>query len=121
MDMLRFDRFTGGALWLSEFGDPANEADFRNLLSYSPYHNVRDDTRYPAVLVTTADADNRVVPAHSFKYIAALQAASIGDRPRLVRIDTQAGHGAGKPTDRVIDELVDLWAFAAHWTGLTLK
>jgi prolyl oligopeptidase len=91
------------------------------MLSYSPYHNVRDGARYPAVLVTTADADNRVVPAHSFKYIPALQAADLGDWPRVVRIDTRAGHGAGKPTDRVIDELVDLWAFAAHWTGLTLK
>ena len=121
MDMLRFDHFEGGALWLSEFGDPANEADFCNPLGYSPHHNVRDGTRYPAVLVKTADAYNRVVPAHSFKYIAALQAADLGERPRLVRIDTQAGHGTGKPTDRVIDELVDLWAFAAHWSGLTLK
>jgi prolyl oligopeptidase len=121
MDMLRFDQFTGGTLWVSEFGDPAKEADFRNLLSYSPYHNVRAGKRYPAILVTTADADNRVVPAHSFKYVAALQAADLGGRPRLERIDTQAGHGAGKPTHAVIEEVLDMWVFAAHWTGLELR
>jgi prolyl oligopeptidase len=82
---------------------------------------VQSGKRYPAVLVTTADADNRVVPAHSFKYIAALQAAQLGDRPRLVRVDTQAGHGAGKPTRAVIEEVLDLWLFAAHWTGLVLR
>ncbi|MBY0334516.1 MAG: prolyl oligopeptidase family serine peptidase [Acetobacteraceae bacterium] len=118
MDMLRFDRFTGGRLWVSEFGDPANEADFHNLLGYSPYHNIRPGTAYPAILVTTADADDRVVPAHSFKYVAALQAADLGDRPRLLRIDTRAGHGAGEPTLKVIEAIADMWAFAARWTGL---
>jgi prolyl oligopeptidase len=118
LDMLRFDRFTGGRLWISEFGDPATEADFHNLLGYSPYHNVRAGTAYPAILVTTADTDDRVVPAHSFKYVAALQAADLGDRPRLLRVDTRAGHGAGKPTPKVIEEITDMWAFAAHWTGL---
>jgi prolyl oligopeptidase len=118
MDMLRFDRFTGGRLWVSEFGDPGNEADFRNLLSYSPYHTIRAGTAYPAILVTTADMDDRVVPAHSFKYVAALQAADPGGRPHLLRVDASAGHGAGKPTNRVIEEIADMWAFAARWTGL---
>lgn len=118
MDMLRFDRFTGGRLWIREFGDPANEADFRNLLGYSPYHNVRSGGAYPAILITTADADDRVVPAHSFKYVAALQAADLGDRPRLLRIDTRAGHGTGKPIPQLIEELTDMLAFAARWTGL---
>ncbi len=118
MDMLRFDKFTGGALWLGEYGDPARESDFRNLLSYSPYHNVRPGKPYPAILVTTADADNRVVPAHSFKYLAALQAADLGPRPRLLRVDTRAGHGTGKPTTKVIEEAADMLAFAASWTGL---
>ena len=118
MDMLRFARFTGGQFWIGDYGDPAKEADFRNLLSYSPYHTIRPGTPYPAILVTTADTDDRVVPAHSFKYVAALQAAGLGDRPRILRVDKRAGHGAGKPTGKAIDELADLWAFAAHWTGL---
>ncbi|WP_307276548.1 prolyl oligopeptidase family serine peptidase [Phyllobacterium ifriqiyense] len=99
---------------------PLSEADFRNLLSYSPYHNVRAGKPYPAILVTTADADNRVVPAHSFKYIAALQAADPGPRPRLLRVDTRAGHGTGKPTAKLIEEAADMLAFAARWTGLKL-
>lgn len=118
MDMLRFAKFTGGALWLGEYGNPEREADFRNLLSYSPYHNVRAGKPYPAILVTTADADNRVVPAHSFKYAAALQAADLGPRPRLLRVDTRAGHGTGKPTTKVIEEAADMLAFAARWTDL---
>ncbi|WP_206118274.1 prolyl oligopeptidase family serine peptidase [Rhizobium laguerreae] len=120
MDMLRFDKFTGGALWLGEYGNPEREADFRNLLAFSPYHNVRAGKPYPAILVTTADADNRVVPAHSFKYLAALQAADLGPRPRLLRVDTGAGHGTGKPTIKVIEEAADMLAFAARWTGLKL-
>ncbi|WP_206930837.1 prolyl oligopeptidase family serine peptidase [Roseococcus thiosulfatophilus] len=118
MDMLRFDRFTGGRLWVNEFGDPAEEVHFRNLLGYSPYHNIRSGAAYPAILVTTADADDRVVPAHSFKYVAALQAADIGDRPRLLRVDTRAGHGTSKPIPQLIEELTDMLAFAARWTGL---
>jgi prolyl oligopeptidase len=121
MDMLRFDKFTGGALWVGEYGNPTKEADFRNLLSYSPYHNVKAGRPYPAILVTTADADNRVVPAHSFKYAAALQAADLGPRPRLIRVETRAGHGAGKPTSKLIDEAADMMAFAAHWTGLSVE
>jgi prolyl oligopeptidase len=120
LDMLRFDRFTSGATWIEEFGSPSVEEDFHTLLSYSPLHTIREGARYPAILVTTADTDNRVVPAHSFKYSAALQAADIGDRPHLLRVETRAGHGAGKPTDMVIEEFADMWAFAAHWTGLEI-
>lgn len=118
MDMLRFNRFTGGQLWVSEFGDPAREADFRTLFAYSPLHTIRPGEDYPAILVTTADTDNRVVPAHSFKYVAALQAADLGTRPRIIRIETEAGHGAGKPLRKIIEETADMWAFAAEWTGL---
>ncbi|MDB5724744.1 MAG: prolyl endopeptidase, partial [Novosphingobium sp.] len=118
MDMLRFDRFTAGRYWVDDYGYPSKEADFRNLLSYSPYHNIHDGVAYPAILVTTADTDDRVVPGHSFKYAAALQHASIGDKPHLIRIDTRAGHGSGKPVDKTIAEFADLYAFAAYWTGL---
>ncbi|SFO77326.1 prolyl oligopeptidase [Variovorax sp. PDC80] len=118
MDMLRFNQFTGGHLWTGEYGDPADPAHFETLLAYSPYHNVAAGKRYPAILATTADTDDRVVPAHTFKYIAAIQAVDTGSRPHLVRIETRAGHGAGKPMTKVIDELADKWAFAAHWTGL---
>jgi len=120
MDMLRFDRFTAGRYWVDDYGVPAKEADFRNLLTYSPYHNVRAGTDYPAILVTTADTDDRVVPGHSFKYTAALQAVDLGDRPHLARIETRAGHGSGKPTDKVIEETADLWSFIAKWTGMVV-
>jgi prolyl oligopeptidase len=121
MDMLRYNRFTGGQLWVGEYGDPAVQADFDNLLSYSPYHNVRKGKLYPAILATTGEADDRVVPAHSFKYIAALQARDVGPKPRLLRIDARAGHGAGKPTAQMIEEAADMWTFAAHWTGLKVE
>ncbi len=121
MDMLRFPLFTEGRTWTDDYGDPADEAQFRNLLGYSPYHNVRPGKDYPAIMVTTADTDDRVVPGHSFKYTAALQAASIGDKPHLIRIETRAGHGSGKPTSKQIEEIADLWAFAGYWTGLTRK
>ncbi|WP_188762687.1 prolyl oligopeptidase family serine peptidase [Sandarakinorhabdus glacialis] len=119
MDMLRFNRFTAGRYWVDDYGDPANAADFKTLLAYSPYHNIRSGTDYPAILVTTADTDDRVVPGHSFKYTAALQAAKLGDKPHFIRIETRAGHGSGKPTDKIIAEAADLWAFAGHFTGLT--
>lgn len=118
MDLLRFHHFTGGGFWTYDFGDPREEAAFANLLTLSPYHNIAAGTSYPAILVTTADADDRVVPAHSFKYAAALQHADLGPKPRLLRVETRAGHGAGKPMDKVIAEAADMWAFAAHWTGL---
>ncbi len=119
MDMLRFDRFTAGRYWTDDYGYPSKEADFRVLRAYSPYHNIADGKPYPAVLVTTADTDDRVVPGHSFKYTATLQAAKVGDKPHLIRIETRAGHGSGKPTDKIIEEYTDLWAFAGKWTGLT--
>jgi prolyl oligopeptidase len=119
MDMLRFDRFTAGRYWTDDYGTPGDAADFKVLRAYSPYHNIVGGRPYPAVLVTTADTDDRVVPGHSFKYTAALQAADVGDKPHLIRIETRAGHGSGKPTDKIIEEYTDLWAFAGYWTGLT--
>lgn len=121
MDMLRFDQFTAGRYWVDDYGSPDQEADFRRLLAYSPYHNIRAGQDYPAILVSTADTDDRVVPGHSFKYAAALQAAALGDKPHLIRIETRAGHGSGKPTEKVIEEYADYYAFAALWTGLALK
>jgi prolyl oligopeptidase len=121
MDMTRFDRFTAGRYWVDDYGYPSKEADFRTLFAYSPYHNIKGGRDYPAIMVTTADTDDRVVPGHSFKYTAALQAAQIGPRPHLIRIETRAGHGSGKPTDKVIAEAADSWAFAAAATGMTVK
>ncbi len=119
MDMLRFNQFTAGRFWVDDYGDPANEEDFKNLYAYSPYHNIKaGDDDYPAILVITADTDDRVVPGHSFKYAAALQASDVGPEPRLIRIETRAGHGAGKPTEKIIEEYADIWAFMAHHTGL---
>ena len=118
MDMVRFDQFTAGRYWVDDYGYPDREADFRALYKYSPYHNIRSGEDYPAVLVTTADTDDRVVPGHSFKYAAALQAADVGDAPHLIRIETRAGHGSGKPVDKIIEEYSDVWAFAAAQTGL---
>ena len=121
MDMLRFDRFTAGRYWVDDYGYPSKEADFKNLLAYSPYHNIRGGVSYPAVLVTTADTDDRVVPGHSFKYTAALQHAKTGSKPHLIRVETRAGHGSGKPTDKIIAEAADKYAFAAKWTGLDVE
>ena len=121
MDMLRYDKFTGGIMWAGEFGSPAEEKHFHNLMRYSPYHTIKPGQNYPAILATTADADDRVVPAHTFKYVAALQAADLGPKPRLMRIETRAGHGAGMPLDKVIAHHSDMWAFAAHWTGLEVR
>nr|WP_246623458.1 prolyl oligopeptidase family serine peptidase [Sphingomonas colocasiae] len=120
MDMLRFDRFTAGRYWVDDYGDPGKEEDFRTLYAYSPYHNIRGGVDYPAILVTTADTDDRVVPGHSFKYAAKLQASNIGAKPHLIRIETRAGHGSGKPTDKLIEESADMYAFVARWTGLTI-
>ncbi|MCB2066217.1 MAG: S9 family peptidase [Erythrobacter sp.] len=118
MDMLRFDRFTAGRYWVDDYGYPDREEDWRILRAYSPYHNIHAGTAYPALLVTTADTDDRVVPGHSFKYTAALQAVDLGERPHLIRIETRAGHGSGKPTDKAIAEAADVLAFLAYWTGL---
>ena len=119
MDMLRYANWTAGRYWVDDYGDVTKPEFFRYNLAYSPYHNVKSGKDYPAILVTTADTDDRVVPGHSFKYAAALQAAKIGDKPHLIRIETRAGHGSGKPTDKIIAEAADLWAFAGYWTGLT--
>ncbi|WP_338502780.1 prolyl oligopeptidase family serine peptidase [Sphingomonas kaistensis] len=121
MDMLRFDRFTAGRYWVDDYGYPNKEADFRTLLAYSPYHNVKANVAYPAILVTTADTDDRVVPGHSFKYVAALQHAHPTGAPQLIRIETRAGHGSGKPTDKIIEEASDVTAFMARFTGLAIK
>ena len=113
LDMLRFHKFTIGWAWCSEYGTPEEEADFKTLYAYSPLHNLKQGTEYPATMITTADHDDRVVPAHSFKFAAALQAAHRGDNPVLIRIETKAGHGAGKPTTKIIEEIADKWAFLA--------
>ena len=118
MDMLRFDQFTAGRYWVDDYGYPAKEADWRVLRAYSPYHNLKAGVAYPPVLVTTADTDDRVVPGHSFKYTAALQAADPKGAPHLIRIETRAGHGSGKPTDKIIEEGADVMAFLAYYTGL---
>lgn len=119
MDMLRFDRWTAGRYWVDDYGYPDREEDWKILRAYSPLHNIQRGMDYPALLVTTADTDDRVVPGHSFKYTAALQDAGLGDRPQLIRIETRAGHGSGKPTDKAIEEASDIAAFLAYWTGLT--
>jgi len=111
MDMLRFHRFTIGWAWASEYGSPENPEEFKALYAYSPLHNLKPGVAYPATLITTADHDDRVVPAHSFKFAAALQAAHQGSAPVLIRIETKAGHGAGKPTAKIIEEISDRWAF----------
>ncbi|MEQ9482411.1 prolyl oligopeptidase family serine peptidase [Coleofasciculus sp. F4-SAH-05] len=111
LDMLRFHKFTIGWAWCSDYGSPENQEEFKALYAYSPLHNLKPGTAYPATLITTADHDDRVVPAHSFKFAAALQAAHAGDNPVLIRIETKAGHGAGKPTAKIIEEIADKWAF----------
>jgi prolyl oligopeptidase len=112
LDMLRYHKFTAGAGWAYDYGTADESPDmFSYLRGYSPYHNLKKGTDYPATLVTTGDHDDRVVPAHSFKFAAGLQAAHAGARPVLIRIETKAGHGAGKPTAMVIEEQADKWAF----------
>ena len=113
MDMLRFHKFTAGRFWVDDYGSADNADEFKALYAYSPYHNLKSGTHYPATLVTTADTDDRVVPGHSFKFAARLQSCQSGDAPVLIRIETRAGHGAGKPTEKVIEEVADQWAFLA--------
>ncbi|MCM1111180.1 MAG: prolyl oligopeptidase family serine peptidase [Clostridium sp.] len=121
MDMMRYHLFTIGWNWASDYGTSADSKEMADyLLSYSPVHTIRNDgTPYPAILVTTADHDDRVVPAHSFKYAATLQAADTGDKPKLIRIDSKAGHGAGKPMSKVIDEQTDIYSFIFENLGMT--
>ena len=111
MDMLRYHKFTIGWAWVTEFGSSDEPDQIENLLSYSPLHNLKAETCYPATLITTADRDDRVVPGHSFKFAAALQEAQGCENPTLIRIETRAGHGAGTPVSKKIDEYADLWAF----------
>ena len=114
MDMLRFHKFTIGWGWVSDYGSAENPDEFKALLAYSPLHNIHPGTEYPPTLITTADHDDRVFPAHSFKFAAALQKAQTGEGPILIRIETKAGHGAGKPTSKVIEESADRFAFLAR-------
>jgi len=114
MDMLRFHKFTIGWAWTSDYGSSENADEFKALVKYSPLHNLKPGTCYPATMITTADHDDRVVPAHSFKFAATAQAAQAGGNPVLIRIDTKAGHGAGKPTGKQIEEVADRWGFLSH-------
>ncbi len=122
MDMLRYHKFTIGWAWAVEYGNADSSlVDFNNLFGYSPLHNLKDGIKYPATLVTTADHDDRVVPAHSFKFAARLQEAHKGENPVLIRIESKAGHGAGKPTSKQIDEATDMWSFVMYNLGMNFK
>jgi len=118
MDMLRFQKFTIGWAWVSDYGSSENADDFKIQYKYSPLHNIKPGTSYPATMVTTADHDDRVWPGHSFKFAATLQAAQAGPAPILIRIETKAGHGAGKPTAKIIEELADRWGFLVQNLGM---
>ncbi len=121
MDMLRYHKFTIGWAWATEYGRSDNKEDFENLIKYSPLQNLKPGVKYPATLVTTADHDDRVVPAHSFKFAATLQADNDGTNPTLIRIETKAGHGGGKPTDKQIDEAADIWSFVMYNLRMEFK
>jgi len=122
MDMLRYQNFTIGWAWATDYGKSSDSPEmFKALYAYSPLHNIRSGVKYPAVMVTTGDHDDRVVPAHSFKYTATLQAADTGPAPKLIRIETNAGHGAGKPTSKIIEERGDILAFIANTMKLEVK
>jgi prolyl oligopeptidase len=120
MDMLRFEKFTIGWAWTSDYGSAQKPDDFRFLYAYSPLHHIAKGCCYPATMITTADHDDRVVPAHSFKFAATLQAAQGCDKPTLIRIETKAGHGAGKPTTKIIEETADRWAFLVKELGMKI-
>jgi prolyl oligopeptidase len=125
MDMLRFHQFTAGRFWVDDYGSADNPQEFEALYAYSPYHNIAPGTVYPPILITTADTDDRVVPGHSFKYAAAMQAAqktsnNADGNPVLIRIETEAGHGAGVPTEKVIQEYADMWAFLVRSLDMRL-
>jgi len=126
MDMLRFHKFTAGRFWVDDYGSADDCDQFKALYAYSPYHQMlriaaKGGASFPSTLITTADTDDRVVPGHSFKFAAALQKAQKGDRPVLIRIETKAGHGAGKPTSKMIEEIADMWAFLAHELEMDLQ
>ncbi|MCX7743554.1 MAG: prolyl oligopeptidase family serine peptidase [Flavobacteriales bacterium] len=121
LDMLRYHKFTIGHAWAVEYGSSEDSVHFANLLKYSPLHNIKEGVEYPATLIMTADHDDRVVPAHSFKFAATLQEKQSGKNPILIRIDTKAGHGAGKSTSMVIEESADFWAFIFYNLGMKIK
>lgn len=121
MDMLRFHKFTAGRFWTDDYGSADVAEEFPALQKYSPYHNLKGGTQYPATLITTADTDDRVVPGHSFKFAAQLQACQSGTAPTLIRIETRAGHGAGKPTAKIIEEASDQWAFLVKTLGMDVE
>ena len=118
MDMLRFQTFTIGWAWVSDYGSSENPEEFKALYAYSPLHNIKSGTSYPPTLITTADHDDRVWPGHSFKFAAALQAAQAGTAPVLIRIETKAGHGAGKPTSKIIEDIADRFSFLVKTLGM---
>jgi prolyl oligopeptidase len=120
MDMLRYQNFTIGRAWAADYGTSEDSEEmFEYLKGYSPLHNIKEDVTYPAVLVTTADHDDRVVPAHSFKYAATLQEkAGAGPNPLLIRVETKAGHGGGTPTSKAIELYADLYSFAFYNMGI---
>jgi prolyl oligopeptidase len=121
MDMLRYHKFTIGWAWATDYGTSETREDFDYLFKYSPLHNLKEGVQYPATLAFTGDHDDRVVPAHTFKFMATLQAKQKGNNPVLVRIETKAGHGAGKPTSKLIDETTDLWSFVFYNLGMKFK
>jgi prolyl oligopeptidase len=122
MDMLRFHKFTIGWAWASDYGSADDAEEFKALHAYSPLHRLKPGVKYPATLITTADHDDRVVPAHSFKFAARLQECQAADGPpALIRVEVKAGHGAGKPTAKLIEEAADKWAFLVRELGVNVK
>jgi prolyl oligopeptidase len=121
MDMLRFQKFTIGWAWTSDYGSSEDPEMFPVLYKYSPYHNIKMGGHYPPTLILTADHDDRVVPGHSFKYAARMQEAQAGNAPVLIRIETRAGHGGGKPTSKIIDEYADIYGFLVKALGMKVK
>ncbi|MDP9229467.1 MAG: prolyl oligopeptidase family serine peptidase, partial [Bacteroidota bacterium] len=121
MDMLRYHKFTIGYAWAVEYGRSDKPEDFPYLYKYSPLHNLKKGTRYPSTMITTADHDDRVVPAHSFKYAATLQEMHAGENPVLIRIESKAGHGAGKPTSKQIEEAADIMSFVLYNLNMPFK
>ena len=118
MDMLRFQKFTIGWAWTSDYGSSDNPEEFKALYKYSPLHNLKPGTKYPPTLIVTADHDDRVFPAHSFKFAATMQEDQAADAPVLIRIETRAGHGAGKPITKSIEEITDEFSFLVANLGM---
>jgi len=121
MDMLRYHKFTIGYAWSVEYGSSDNPGQFKYLYKYSPLHNLKPGVKYPATFITTADHDDRVVPAHSFKFAATLQADNTSDNPTLIRVETKAGHGGGMPTSKRIELATDIWSFVMYNLGMNFR